>query len=51
MKGIQGKTRTVISVILLAAAAGFILYGWQRGEADVVLGKAVTICLQCIGIG
>lgn len=36
-----------------AAAAGFLLmgYGIFRGEVDVVLAKAVNICLECIGIG
>ncbi|WP_276575866.1 CD1871A family CXXC motif-containing protein [Oceanirhabdus seepicola] len=28
-----------------------ILYGISDGEVDVVLNKAINICLECIGIG
>lgn len=38
---------------LLLAAAGLLLMGFgiYRGEAAVVLKKAVNICMECIGIG
>lgn len=36
---------------LLLLAAGFIVYGVSRGEAEIVLQKAVNICLECIGLG
>ncbi len=38
---------------LLIAAAGLAMMGFGicRGEAAVVLEKAINICLECIGIG
>lgn len=38
----------------IAAAAigtGMMAYGIFRGEMEVVLTKAINICLECIGIG
>ncbi len=49
------KKKTVllnlVRVICIAAACGLIAFGVSRGEVPVVLGKAVKICLECIGIG
>ena len=39
------------SLGLLAAALAFISIGVVNGEYQEVLGKAVRICLECIGIG
>lgn len=36
---------------LLALGLVFIALGLVRGEAGIVLTKAVRICLECIGIG
>ena len=36
---------------LLALALLLILAGIFRGEADMVLQKAVNLCMECIGIG
>lgn len=43
----KGAFRTGIVII----AAFFIVYGVLRGEAAIVLNKAVNICLECIGLG
>ncbi len=40
-----------IGVALLLCGAGCMVCGVCRGEAAVVLKKAVNICLECIGIG
>ncbi len=36
---------------LLTLSLLLILAGIFRGEADVVLQKAVNLCMECIGIG
>lgn len=36
---------------LLALSLLLILAGIFRGEADMVLQKAVNLCMECIGIG
>jgi len=40
-----------VRLALLAAAAAFMVYGAARGEAAIVMKKAVNICLECIGLG
>lgn len=45
------KYKSGAAVLLLAAACGLVLYGLSRGEAAIVLNKAVNICLECIGLG
>ena len=44
------KTRMICAAAVLLIAAAFLVYGVSRGEPDTVLGKAVTVCLQCIGL-
>lgn len=39
------------SLGMLVAALAFIAIGVLNGEYQEVLGKAVRICLECIGIG
>jgi hypothetical protein len=41
----------VLWVILLAAGAAGVVLGAVRGEAQDVMRKAITVCLECIGIG
>lgn len=45
------KKRNVIAFSIIAIGILFVVYGIYRGEIDVVLRKAVNICLECIGIG
>lgn len=44
------KTNTAWITVFFAGLI-FLIYGIFRGEAEVVLRKAVTVCLECIGIG
>lgn len=41
----------LIPAVLIFTGAVFLLAGIYRGEMDVVLRKAINICLECIGIG
>ncbi len=45
------KKKNIIAVSVIAAGIAFLIFGIYRGEIDVVLRKAVNICLECIGIG
>nr|WP_051643072.1 CD1871A family CXXC motif-containing protein [Agathobaculum desmolans] len=38
-------------MVLLAAAALFLVLGVMRGEQEIVFRKAVNICMECIGLG
>ena len=42
-----GKIRS----LLLALAVCCILWGLWRGEARIILQKAVRVCMECIGLG
>lgn len=43
--------RRTARVITLIAAILLIAFGVMRGELDVVLAKAINICMECIGLG
>lgn len=45
------KTKPVVALLVLFIGLGLLLFGIYRGEVNVVLQKAIRICLECIGIG
>ena len=49
--GRSEKKYTLLRIVLIAAAAVFIIVGFFRGDNDSIFRKAVFICMECIGIG
>lgn len=51
--GVTMRLKSVkwLAPVVFFAGALFAAWGVYRGEAAVVLQKAVRICLECIGIG
>ena len=43
--------KEITQVALLIAGVALLCFGALRGETDLVLGKAIRLCLECIGIG
>ena len=43
--------RRLAGGLTLVLGAAFMVIGIYRGEAEIVLKKAIYICLECIGIG
>ena len=43
--------KRILTVCLLLLAAALTVYGIALNQPDSVLAKAVTVCLECIGIG
>lgn len=44
-------TRLCLQLALLASALASIAYGLGRGEGQLVLQRAIRICMECIGLG
>ncbi|MBO4899110.1 MAG: hypothetical protein J5509_02360 [Lachnospiraceae bacterium] len=47
----KAHVNRIISVIILAAAIVMIIAGIADGGVRDVCGKAMMICMECIGIG
>ena len=40
-----------VTLIMIPVAAAMVVFGLLRGEAAAILSKAITICMECIGLG
>lgn len=47
----MSKNRNIITIALFVASVALIVAGVFMGEPDTVLGKAINVCMECIGIG
>lgn len=45
------RGKNLPAAVVLVVGLAFVALGLWRGEAEVVLQKAVVICMECIGIG
>lgn len=45
------KSKQILQLVLLTTGIILVTYGIARGEAAVVLSKAIKLCLECVGIG
>ena len=45
------QQRKIIAFFILFSALAMCAYGASAGEAAAVLKKAVSICMECIGLG
>ena len=43
--------KAAAQVALLLLGAVMLCFGACRGEAATVLGKAIKLCMECVGIG
>ena len=45
------KYKKISQAFVLITGITMVSYGAIRGEAATVLGKAIKLCLECVGIG
>lgn len=45
------EKRAAVQIVLLILGTAMVCFGIYRGETAIVLGKAVRVCLECVGIG
>ena len=45
------QIRIATQAFLVVLSVVFILVGASRGEVESVFGKAIRLCLECVGIG
>ncbi len=45
------KNKKLAGILVLIMGIAFMGIGASRGEVEIVLMKAIRICLECIGIG
>lgn len=43
--------KIAVQTALLIAGVAMLCFGAWRGEAEIVFGKAIKLCLECVGIG
>ena len=43
--------KAAVQITLLLAGVAMLCFGVWRGEAEMVLSKAIKLCLECVGIG
>ncbi len=45
------RKKALVQSLLLFAGILMICFGIWRGEAEIVLSKAIRLCMECVGIG
>lgn len=47
----RSGTKICLQIGLLIAGAAMVAFGAYRGEVQTVFGKAIRLCMECVGIG